>query len=235
MGDPRRSGDKRSDQAYERIRELILAGALAPGTRIVETDLAERLGMSRTPVRSALQRLMQDGFILGSSKGRKLRLVVSPLTKDDAREVYHIVAVLDGLAARTAAGLPEETRREVAADMRAANEELRRASQAEVADPAQLMDLHAALHGRYLDAINAPRLLALFANIRPQADRYRRIYSTGNSGSRLTRSAEEHERMINAIEAGDRVEAQRATEENWMAAAERLCRVINVVGEHGRW
>ena len=119
--------------------------------------------------------------------------------------------------------------------MRAVNEQLRRASEEDVTDPVRLMNLHASLHGRYLREIDAPRLLALFAKIRPQADRYRRIYSTGNSGSRLQKSLEEHEDMIRAIEAGDVVAARRAAEENWVQAAERLCRVIDVVGEHGRW
>ena len=47
----------RPQQVYERLRELIIDGRLAPGARIVETDVAARLGVSRTPVRGALQRL----------------------------------------------------------------------------------------------------------------------------------------------------------------------------------
>ncbi|MFB6240160.1 MAG: GntR family transcriptional regulator, partial [Gemmatimonadota bacterium] len=57
----------RSGETYTRLRELIVRGQLAPGSRIIETDVAERLGVSRTPVRSALQRLEQEGFIESES------------------------------------------------------------------------------------------------------------------------------------------------------------------------
>jgi DNA-binding GntR family transcriptional regulator len=226
---------QRSEQVYEKIRGLIVGGALSPGSRIVESELADRLGVSRTPVRSALHRLMQDGIIVGPSRGRQARLIVSPLTKRDGREIYQIIAVLDGLAAWAAAGLRAEVRGAIAADMRATNEELRAASAQESEHPARLMELHARIHDLYRRAIDAPRLGALFSNVKPQADRYRRIYSTGRMGDRVERSVAEHERMIRGIEAGDRAEAQQATQDNWMHAADRLCEAIDLFGEHGGW
>jgi DNA-binding GntR family transcriptional regulator len=57
-------------QAYEKLRDLIVWGRLAPGTRIIESDVAGRLGISRTPVRSALQRLQQEGYILALDSGK---------------------------------------------------------------------------------------------------------------------------------------------------------------------
>lgn len=235
MGKSHTSHQKHGDRAYDKIRDLILNGALAPGSRVVENELAERLEMSRTPVRSALHRLMHDGYILGSSGGKKQRLIVSPLTKDDGREVYRIVAALDGLAAWTAAGLPADVRKRIVKDMKAINQQLRVASRKEIADPTRLMELHGAIHFRYYQDIDSPRLSALFARIRPQADRYRRIYSTGTFGDRLAQSAAEHDGMIQAIEAGDQDGAQRATEYNWRQSADRLCRVIDIIGEHGHW
>jgi DNA-binding GntR family transcriptional regulator len=235
MGKSRTSHQKHTDRAYEKIRELILNGALAPGSRVVENELAERFDMSRTPVRSALHRLMHDGFILESSGRKKQRLIVSPLTKEDGREVYQIVAVLDGLAASMAAGLPTDVRKKIGKDMTATNKRLRAASRKEFPDPLQLMELHGAIHFRYYQDIRSPRLSALFASIRPQTDRYRRIYNTGTFGDGLAQSADEHEAMIRAIEVGDQQGAQHATEYNWLQAADRLCRVIDVIGEHGHW
>ena len=58
-------GIDRGTQAYEHLRELIVLGRLAPGSRLIETEIADRLGLSRTPIRSALQRLMQEGYISG--------------------------------------------------------------------------------------------------------------------------------------------------------------------------
>ena len=76
----------RIKETLQHLRELIVKGQLAPGSVIVEADLAQRLGVSRTPVRDALRSLLQEGFILArTSGGRKTRLVVAPLTKEDAR------------------------------------------------------------------------------------------------------------------------------------------------------
>lgn len=226
---------RRGDQVYERIRELIVSGGLAPGSRIIESDLAGRLGVSRTPVRSALHRLTQDGIVAGPKEGKQSRLMVAPLTKQDGLEIYRIIAVLDGLAAWTAAGLPPAVRNAIAGQMRSTNEELRAAGHSEATRPERLMELHARMHEFYRTAIDAPRLRALFASVRPQADRYRRIYSTGRTGERIDLSFAEHTRMIRGIEAGDPAEAQLATQENWMRAADWLLRSIDMLGEHGSW
>ena len=89
----------RPQQVYERLRELIIDGRLAPGTRIVETDVAARLGVSRTPVRGALQRLQQEGFVVDSPTLQQTRPTVAPLTSEDARELFLLVGALEGLAA----------------------------------------------------------------------------------------------------------------------------------------
>ena len=89
--------------AYRRVRELIVAGRLAPGAPLIETDLSRRLGVSRTPVRAALQRLHSEGFVAASRSGQMLRAFVSPLTADDMREVFLMVGSLESVAARLAA------------------------------------------------------------------------------------------------------------------------------------
>jgi len=59
----------RPDMVYRELRELIVSGRLAPGTRLVETMVADRLGVSRTPVRSAFQRLQQEGYAVAANEG----------------------------------------------------------------------------------------------------------------------------------------------------------------------
>src|SRR5687768_9042809 len=71
---------------YHRLRELIVRGRLAPGARIIETVIAARLGVSRTPVRAALQRLQQEGYVVVASPGQQSRMAVAPLTQEDALE-----------------------------------------------------------------------------------------------------------------------------------------------------
>ena len=93
----------RPEQVYARLRDLIVQGLLAPGSRIVETEIASRLGVSRTPVREALQRLQQEGYVMGSPGAQQSRLTVAPLTRDDVYELLNIVGALEGMGARGAA------------------------------------------------------------------------------------------------------------------------------------
>ena len=85
---------------YETLRESICSGALPPGERLIQTELAERLGVSRLPVHEALQRLHQDGFVTGT--GRR-GLVVSPLDPDFIVQLFEFRAALDRTAGRAAA------------------------------------------------------------------------------------------------------------------------------------
>src|SRR5437899_12486779 len=94
----------RIGRAYQQLRELIVWGRLAPGSRVIESDVAERLGVSRTPVRSALHRLQQEGYIVGVGRGREHRLTVAPLTHEDARDLFSIIGAIEALAAQHAAG-----------------------------------------------------------------------------------------------------------------------------------
>jgi len=84
------------DTAFQRIRDLIVLGKLAPGSWIVEGDLCEHLNMSRTPVRGALYLLQREGYILESRNGSKTRMTVAPLTKEDANELYLLIGRIEG-------------------------------------------------------------------------------------------------------------------------------------------
>lgn len=95
-----RRGVTRSDQAYQFIVEGIQSGRLAPGTRLRETDLAEKTGLSRTPIREALSRLQLEGLLtMDATRG----LIVTELDHSMASELYAMREVLEGTAARLAA------------------------------------------------------------------------------------------------------------------------------------
>lgn len=85
--------------AYTLILEAIEGGDYNPGSRLVESELAERLGVSRTPVREALQRLETQGML--TRDGRSL--IVASLDHNQLAELYTVRAELEGLAARLAA------------------------------------------------------------------------------------------------------------------------------------
>jgi DNA-binding GntR family transcriptional regulator len=219
---------------YAKLRDLIVLGKLAPGTRVIEADVAQRLGVSRTPVRSALHRLQQEGYVNELEGGRRARLMVTPLTRHDATELLHLMGQLDGLAGFEAARLEAGRRRVLAEEMSAINARLERLQEEERPDPNAFHDLDGAFHDAYVAAAAGPRLRALRTSIRPQTDRYVRVYVSAMTGE-IGVSVEEHQRIVEAIAAGDAGRAQQAIEDNWRNAASRLASVISTLGERGSW
>jgi DNA-binding GntR family transcriptional regulator len=222
----------RVTKAYHQLRELIVRGRLAPGSRIIETDVAARLGVSRTPVRGALQRLQQEGYIVTSGSGQQSRLAVAPLTKEDARELFAIVGEIEGLGARWSAELEEEQREIVTADLRRINEDLART--AHEPRPDHQKDLDQGFHRRYVESAAGPRLLALHDAIKPQSERYVRLYVSALVDE-IGTSVREHIVIVDAVAAGEGEAAQSAVRTNWRNAAARLAKVIDTLGERGTW
>ena len=224
----------RPEQVYQRLRELIVQGLLAPGSRVVETEVAARLGVSRTPVREALQRLQQEGFVVGAAGAQQARLTVAPLTRADVHELLNIVGELEGLGARWAAGLPVPERRALTRELKALNAEFFRTGRAASIDHGRLYEADERLHRQIVEACAGPRLIALHDSVKPQAERYIRMYISMLT-SDIKASVAEHDAMIDAIDAGDPDGAQHAVQANWRHAAERIAKVIAVAGERGSW
>jgi DNA-binding GntR family transcriptional regulator len=183
--------------AYDLILAAIDSGAFRPGDRLVESDLAERFGVSRTPIREALQRLETQSVL--ARDGRSL--VVSSLDHDQLGELYVVRAELEGLAARLAAqhAAPEEVR--VLWDMIGRDREI-------VGDPDRLArankrfhrQIHLASHNRYLiqQLEMVHRSMALVATTSLAAE------------GRGQRAMDEHEAIVRAIEAHDGAAAEAA-------------------------
>jgi DNA-binding GntR family transcriptional regulator len=232
--DGTRARGDRVTQAYHQLRELIVWGNLAPGTRIIETDIATRLGVSRTPVRSALQRLQQEGYIVVSGTGQQSRLSVAPLTQTDARELFAIVSECEGLAARWAAERDAKSRARVARELRAINADLAQSVHERNPDPHAVFDLDQRFHLCFTDAGAGPRLRALHHAVKPQSERYVRLYISSLI-EEIDRSVRDHQAVADAIEAGDPLGAKEAVLSNWRNAGERLAQVIEKLGERGKW
>src|SRR5690348_10556146 len=163
-----------SGRVYSALREGIVRGTLAPGARLVEVEIAKRLGVSRTPVREALTRLEREGYVATPS-GKRARPMVAPLTKDDVSELLYIVGDLEGLAARRAALLAPPARRTLLKALTRINESFLRAAKKR-ADFNRLYEADEEFHRKYVEAGAGPRLRALHEAVKPQAERYIRMY-----------------------------------------------------------
>jgi DNA-binding GntR family transcriptional regulator len=230
----RAPGTDRSTRVFEQLRDLIIWGRIAPGTRIIEADVAQRLGVSRTPVRAALQRLQQEGYVVPSGSGAQSRLTVAPLTQEDARELFQIVGEVEGLAAWRAAAQSAGARQTLVSTLDGINATLNAEAASSNPDGRRIFDLDQTFHRAYVDVGGGPRLRALHDAIKPQSERYIRLYISALVDE-IGTSVDEHDIAIRAIEAGQPDAAQTAVRNNWRNAADRLSRVIAHLGERGAW
>ncbi|MEV6328022.1 GntR family transcriptional regulator [Streptomyces sp. NPDC051909] len=197
------------DRAYETLRDAIVRGDLAPGSVVKDSELAERLGLSRAPVREALARLGDEGLVETKPQSyTRVTRLVSRVVRDAAS----VVRVMHELAARTAVPLlgPEGIRA-----MREANERFAAAVRAADVDAALRADdeLHQVLVG-------ASGNHALATTVERHTPLIRRVerHLFGDAGTCV--SAALHTLLIDACEAGDTEEAVRVTTEIWRALEE---------------
>lgn len=219
--------------AFREIRELIVHGRLSPGTWILEADLAERLNMSRTPVRGAIHWLQREGYILEHRNVKKSRMVVAPLTKEDANELYSIIGKLEGIAGAGVAALPVKDRKAIAAELRKLNTRLQDISKGK-GHPGEIFEIDRDFHRLIIQHGAGARLTTLHKAIEPQTERYWRLYASSIIKD-LHVSVDEHEIIIDAIDAGNAEKVEHGLEENWARGAERLGHVIDMFGERGSW
>ncbi|CAL9410254.1 GntR family transcriptional regulator [Streptomyces sp. NPDC058947] len=197
------------DRAYAAIRDAIVAGELEPGAVVRDADLAERLGLSRAPVREAFSRLVDEGLL--ESKPQSYTRV-TPLVAADVRDAAAVVGALHELVTRTA--VPRLTDADLAV-MRAANERFAAAVRAGDVDAALRADDD--LHEVLVRASGNRAAAATVARYTPLIRRLeRRRFGEGGN----CRSAGLHERLIDACAAGDTAEAVRVTAEIWRGLEE---------------
>lgn len=220
--------------AYRRLRDSIVAGRLPPGAPLVESEISGRLGVSRTPVRAALQRLQQEGFVTASRAGTMLRARVTPLTAGDMREVFFMLSALDATAARLAAALAPGARAALAATLEGIGARLHAAWALSPPDVARAHALHLRFHRACGEAAAGPRLRAELDVLRPQAERYLRAYE-GSGTSVSSRVAGDHAAIVEAVRSGDRDGAERAVALDWRASADRCGQAATLLGERGNW
>lgn len=219
--------------ALHQVRELIVQGKLSPGTWIVEGELAKRLHLSRTPARAALQWLQQEGYIRVHRTANKSRMIVSPLTKEDANELYAVIGRLEGLAGRITAGQPKAERLALAQKLKGLNEQLAKIKD-HPSEQGTIFDIDRDFHRLVVESGAGPRLRNLHKMIEPQVERYWRLYASSIIGN-LQYSIDEHNEIIAALIAGDANRMERSLQLNWEKGRERLGQVIDVFGERGSW
>lgn len=192
------------DEAYARLRDWIIDGTLVPEEPLRDEALAEALGMSRTPVREALQRLEDEGLVVTVATRRTY---VSPVTLTQAREVYPIVASLESLAVRLA--LPHIDTATLDR-MTGANQRLARAL--ESCDTGEAVEADMALHAAFIERSGNHELIAVLDDLKSKVRRIDRAFWGTSDRSDSLR---DHDELIAAFRAHDSRTAQRVLARNW--------------------
>lgn len=193
------------------LRRQILSGRLLPGSRLVESSLAETLKVSRTVIREVIKQLELEGLVkIIPYKGSE----VSRFSLEDIEEAYAIQAALEGLAAGLA--VPKMSRGEIQ-NLRSIHERLRKSVHK---DPEEWQRLNVRFHQFFIDKGGNRRLLQLLKNQRDQFARYWRIIlSIPGQRERNTRH---HEKILRALEKRDPLKVRLAMEDHIQQASRNL-------------
>jgi DNA-binding GntR family transcriptional regulator len=171
---------------FDTLREAIITGVLKPGERLMEVQLAEEMGVSRTPVREAIRKLELENFVV--MVPRKGAYVADISTKDIV-DVFEIRAALEGLAAGLAA--------ERITDEELDELEIILVQNAECCSLEELIAIDTKFHDVLYRASRNDRLVQIISNLREQIQRFRS--TTLASPGRVKGTLEEHKNIVDAV------------------------------------
>jgi DNA-binding GntR family transcriptional regulator len=184
---------------FEALRQAIISGELKPGERLMEVQLAEEMGVSRTPVREAIRKLELEGLVVMiPRKGA----YVAGLSLKDAADVFEIRESLEGLAAALAAERITDEEIEI---LERILKEITKA--AEKGDVEAIIKKDAEFHQILFNATRNERLAQMVNNLKEHIDRFR-VQSFSNP-SRIRDIMKEHRKIVDAIKDRDAERAEK--------------------------
>lgn len=189
---------------FETLREAIINGVLKPGERLMEVQLAEELGVSRTPVREAIRKLELENFVVMiPHKGA----YVAGISLKDIADVFEIRAALEGLAAAAAAErITDEELEELERIL------VRKAEIIEANDLEKLVEVDTQFHELLYKASRNDRLVQIINNLHEQIQRFRS--TTLAYPGRMREALEEHKKIVEAISERNAALAQQLAQEH---------------------
>jgi phosphonate utilization transcriptional regulator len=198
----------------QEIERMILSGPLRPGDKLNEADLAQRLGVSRGPVREAFRTLEEAGLV---RQERNRGAFVRDVAVEEALEIYAVRASLEEMTGRL---LAVSISREELQDLRAIIEAMNAATAAGSFDEYHALNLK--FHDRLVELTGNRKLLAMYRRLVKELALWRRRNLEGRDV--LTGSAAEHRQILKAIASGDPDLAARTLAAHVIASRDRMQR-----------
>lgn len=207
-------------QVLDELRRAIIEGEIAPGSRLIERDLCTRLGVSRTVVREVLRQLESEGLV-GMIPNRGP--VVRALGADEARELYAIRAVLEGLAARI---FVEQARDDQVEKLLATVGEIESAYAA--GDARRIIDAKSRFYAVLFEAARGEVLASMTAALHARISRWRALGLThpDRSPDRSAQSVQALRQLAAAIAGRDAALAERLARTEADNAAVEVFRLL---------
>ena len=200
----------------ESLRNAIKKGKLKPGERLMEVQLAEELGISRTPVREAIRKLEQEGYVIMLPRRGTY---VSSVSVHDVQEIFEIRTALESLSTGLAARRIENDELEQLQKLLSAIE-----GYIEKRDIDNIVKTDIEFHDLLYHVSRNERLSQIISNLKEQLSRFRTL-SMSYPG-RLEETLEEHREMVEAIASGDVEAAREAAERHMVRAEETLLKAM---------
>ena len=200
------------EKAYILLRNWIVKGKLAPNQKLKDKELADKLGVSRTPIREALLRLEDEGLVQTKPSNSTQ---VTPIDFHNALNLYSIVWTLEGLALRQAFDVLTEENIQA---MKAANEKFLQALQNN--EPFLAVEADNDFHSVYLLASKNLDLCQMLSVVKQKISRLKIYYFNEVKDSFL--SYQEHHAIIEALQKRNFLMALEAVEHNWKASHLRI-------------
>lgn len=205
------------DQIFERLENKILTGEIPRGEIITETKVAQELGVSRTPVKGALMRLVMDHMVEETPKG----LMVVGISDEDAMIIYDIREKIEGMAAGIAAKNADD---EQIAELREILE--LQEYYLERGNAEKIREQDSRFHEALYKACQSPVLSDTLTALHRKVQKYRKL--AVSQKSRAVDSVGEHKQILEALENRDSAAAEAAVTLHIQNARKRIC---NLKGE----
>lgn len=218
IDDADEAGGSSADRVYGAIVDRIIEGRLRPGDALNEVALAEVFGVSRTPIREAVQRLAMAGL---AERGQRRSFRVKRLPMADLADLFEAMAEIEALCARLSAlRMSEVERRRFEDCVRAGGEAVARG------DGEAYVALNTQLHQMLFDGARNRSLQEIASLLRVRAAPYREAQF--RQTDRIASSHAEHERILAAILARDGVAAQVATTAHLASSSVNITRMLEL-------
>jgi len=178
---------------FENLKQAVIKGKIIPGSRLIESRLAETLGISRTPVREAIHKLEREGYLKKLPRGG---FTVLGFSREDIEETFGIRSILESYAARLAAIKHQE------AELKPLEDKIKAYQKClDKNDLDPLLKINTEFHELLYALSRSPRLVKMINDLKDQIYRYRKVILKNEKLARI--SNEDHKRMLEYIRRRD--------------------------------